>query len=103
MEELIPRLTRRSKEQARLIRSKQGLKQRMAPELNSLLRWLGGGYVGFSLLPESLRQQATAAAHADKWTPGALGGQGAPSYLRNASLCVVASSHCCARQYTSSH
>lgn len=75
IEELIPRLTRRSKEQARLMRSKQGLKQRMVPELNSLLRWLGGGYVGFSLLPEPLRHQATAATHADKWTPGGLGGQ----------------------------
>ena len=69
-EELIPRLTWRPGEQKRLIRSKQSLKQRMIPELNKVLRWLGGGYVGFEALPAAVRQQAAVAAHADQWTVG---------------------------------
>lgn len=67
-EELIPRLTGRPGEQKRLIRSKQSLKQRMIPELNKMLRWMGGGYVGFAALPAAIRQQAALAAHADQWS-----------------------------------
>jgi hypothetical protein len=70
MEHLIPMLTHRKAEQARLRRQKQALKTAMKPHLNSLLRWLGGGYVGHELLPDTLRQQALAAAHADEWSVG---------------------------------
>jgi hypothetical protein len=70
MEQLIPMLTQRKAEQARLRRQKQALKTTMQPHLSSLLRWLGGGYVGHELLPDTLRQQASAAAHADEWSVG---------------------------------
>ena len=65
-------LTGRPGEQAKTRRSKQALKQRMQPDLNCLLRWLGGGYAGFHLLPATLQQRAAAAANADDWTAGAL-------------------------------
>ena len=71
MEQLIPRLTGRSGEQAKLRRAKQALKLRVEPELNSLLRWLGGGYVGFELLPDTLRQHAAAVSNAEQWNAGA--------------------------------
>jgi hypothetical protein len=70
MDALIPRFSDRPGEQKRLMRAKHALKQRMQPDLNSLLRWLGGGYVGFDALPPTLRQHALAAAHADQWTAG---------------------------------
>ncbi|PSC67479.1 xylose [Micractinium conductrix] len=68
MEQLMQQLTGRPGEQAKTRRSKQALKQRMQPDLNCLLRWLGGGYAGFHLLPATLQQRAAAAANADDWT-----------------------------------
>ena len=72
MEQLMQQLTGRPGEQAKTRRSKQALKQRMQPDLNCLLRWLGGGYAGFHLLPTAVQQRAVAAANADDWTAGAL-------------------------------
>ena len=70
MELLIPQLTRRPGEQARLRRAKQALNAKMEPELNNLLLWVRGGYLGFQQLPAALQQQAPTAAQT--WTTGAL-------------------------------
>ena len=70
MELLIPQLTLRPGEQARVRRAKQALKAKMEPELSNLLLWARGGYLGFQLLPAALQQQAPAATQT--WTTGAL-------------------------------
>ena len=73
MEQLIPHLATRRSEQSKLRRAKQALKLKVEPELNSLLRWLGGGYTGFDLLPAELQRRGTAAAESDQWSAGRLG------------------------------
>ena len=69
-EELIPRLTGRPGEQAKLRRAKQVLKQRMAPEVGRLVRWLAGGYAGFDLLPTRLQAHAASVGDAHVWSTG---------------------------------
>ena len=69
-EELIPRLTGRPGEQAKLRRTKQVLKQRMAPEVGRLVRWLAGGYAGFDLLPTRLQAHAASVGDAHIWSTG---------------------------------
>lgn len=71
MEQLIVSLKNRPGEQAKTRSSKQRLQQRMQPELNSLLRWLAGGYIGFETLPAEVRAHSAAAANAEQWTVGA--------------------------------
>ena len=71
LDELMVSLAGRPSDQARTRRSKERLKQRMQPELNSLLRWLAGGYAGFELLPAAMQDGAGAASHAEEWSVGA--------------------------------
>lgn len=73
MEILIPDLHGRPGEQAKLRRQKQALKQRMAPDLNCLVRWLAGGYAGFDLLPDPLRRLAASVSDSTLWSVGANG------------------------------
>jgi hypothetical protein len=69
MDQLITSLYGRPGEQRKTRTAKQRMKQRMRPLLNSLLRWLGGGYVGFQSLPAA-QQYAAVAANAAAWSVG---------------------------------
>lgn len=72
MEQLIPRLTGRSGEQAKLRKAKQALKSRIEPELQQLKHWLADGYVGFDRLPPGVQQLSEAVNQGTGWTVGAL-------------------------------
>lgn len=71
MEQLIPRLTGRSGEQAKLRKAKQALKARLEPELQLLIHWLADGYVGFDQLPPDVQQLAKALRQGTGWSVGA--------------------------------
>ena len=76
MEGLIISLTCRPGEQSKTRSSRQRLQARMQGPLNSLCRWLSGGYVGFELLPAEVRACSASLTNSQLWTVGASAGGG---------------------------
>jgi hypothetical protein len=72
MDCIIPALTSRPADQRKMLKGKQRLMGEVELELAKLLRWLGGNYLGFDLLPVNLQQQAQSVKEAEPWSAGAL-------------------------------
>ncbi|PSC71951.1 Tcr1 transposon ORF2 [Micractinium conductrix] len=72
MEGLIILLTGRPGEQSKTRSSRQRLQARMQGTLNSLCRWLSGGYVGFELFPAEVRACSASLTNSRLWTVAAI-------------------------------
>ena len=72
IEQLMPQLSSRRSELDKLRRAKVQLLEKMRPDLDHLMRWRAGGYVGFDVLPEDVQRMATALTAANGWNTGGM-------------------------------
>ena len=67
LDTLIPNLARHKAEQRKVYAFKQSVQKKMAGRLQTLQRWLQGGFVGFELIDEATRALSDSA---QTWTVG---------------------------------